>query len=54
MKKVTRQVLTNTHTQGVCGRELTDSPAVRVPHSLTIDAKYVFIFQTLSLSLILL
>ena len=41
----------NTHTQGACGRELTDSPAVSVSHSLTIDAKYVFVSQTLSLSL---
>ena len=33
----------NTHTQGACGREPTDSPAVSVSHSLTIDAEYVFV-----------
>ena len=33
----------NTHTQGACGRELTDSPAVSVSHSPTIDAEYVFV-----------
>ena len=35
----------NTHTQGACERELTDSPAVSVSHSPTIDAKYVFVFS---------
>ena len=35
----------NTHTQGACGRELTDSPAVSVSHSPTIDAEYVFVFS---------
>ena len=35
----------NTHTQGACGRESTDSPAVSVSHSLTIDAVYVFVFS---------
>ena len=35
----------NTHTQGACGRELTDSLAVSVSHSLTIDAEYVFVFS---------
>ena len=33
----------NTHTQGACGRESTDSPAVSVSHPPTIDAEYVFI-----------
>ena len=33
----------NTHTQGACGRELTDSLAVSVSHSLTIDTEYVFV-----------
>ena len=37
----------NTHTQGACGRELTDSPAVSVSHSLTIDAEYVFVFSNI-------
>ena len=34
----------NRHTQGTCGRELTNSPAVSVSHSPTIDTKYVFVF----------
>ena len=46
MKKVTRQVLT-IHTQGACGRELTDSPAVSVLHSPITDAKYVFVFPNI-------
>ena len=33
----------NTHTQGACGREPTDSLAVSVSHPLTIDAKYVLV-----------
>ena len=33
----------NTHTQGACGRELTDSLAVSVSHSLITDAEYVFV-----------
>ena len=37
----------NTHTQGACGRELIDSPAVSVSHSLTIDAEYVFVFSNI-------
>ena len=37
----------NTHTQGVCGRELTDSLAVSVSHPLTIDAEYVFVFSNI-------
>ena len=37
----------NRHTQGACGRELTDSPAVSVSHSPTIDAKYVFVFPNI-------
>ena len=40
----------NAHTQGACGRELTDSPTVSVSYSLTIDVEYVFVFQILSLS----
>ena len=37
----------NTHTQGACGRESTDSPAVSVSHSPTIDAEYVFVFSNI-------
>ena len=37
----------NTHTQGACGRESTDSPAVSVSHSLTIDTEYVFVFPNI-------
>ena len=37
----------DTHMQGACGRELTDSPAVSVSHSLTIDTKYVFVFPNI-------
>ena len=33
----------NTHTQGACGRESTDSPVVSVSHSPTIDIEYVFV-----------
>ena len=44
----------NAHTQGACEGELIDSLTVSVSHSLTIDAKYVFVSQTLSLSLRLL
>ena len=33
----------STHTQGACRKELTDSPAVSVSHSPTIDAEYVFV-----------
>ena len=33
----------NTHTQGAYGGESIDSLAVSVPHSLTINAKYVFV-----------
>ena len=33
----------NTHTQGVCGGDLTDSPTVSITHSPTIDVKYVFV-----------
>ena len=32
----------STHTQGACGGDLIDSPAVSVSHSSTIDAEYVF------------
>ena len=37
----------NTHTQGACGRELTDSPAVSVSHPPTIDTEYVFVFSNI-------
>ena len=37
----------NTHTQGACGRELTDSPAVSVSHSLITDTEYVFVFPNI-------
>ena len=37
----------NTHTQGACGRELTDSPAVSVSHPPTIDAEYAFVFPNI-------
>ena len=37
----------NTHTQGVCGRELTDSLAVSVSHSLIIDVEYIFVFSNI-------
>ena len=37
----------NTHTQRVCGRELTDSPVVSVPYSPTIDTEYVFVFPNI-------
>ena len=37
----------NTHTQGACGRELTDSLAVSVSHSLIIDVEYVFVFSNI-------
>ena len=37
----------NTHTQGACGRELTDSPAVDVSHSPTIDAENVSVFPNI-------
>ena len=33
----------NTHTQGACGRELTDSPIVSDSHSPTIDVEYIFV-----------
>ena len=37
----------NTHTQGACGRESTDSPAVSVSHPPTIDTEYVFVFPNI-------
>ena len=37
----------NTLTQGACGRELTDSPAVGVSHSPTTDTEYVFVFPNI-------
>ena len=40
----------NTPTQGACGGVLTDSPAVSVSHSPTIDAKYVFVFPNIVIS----
>ena len=42
------------HVQGASGSESMDSQVVSGSHSLTIDAEYVFIFQILSLSLVLL
>ena len=33
----------STHTQGACGGDLTDPPAVGVSHSPIIDAEYVFV-----------
>ena len=33
----------STHTQGACGEESIDSPAVSVSHFPTIDAEYVFV-----------
>ena len=41
------------HVQGASGGESTNSLVVSGSHSLTIDTKYVFIFQILSLSLVL-
>ena len=37
----------NAHTQGACGGELIDSPAVSVSHPPTIDAEYVFVFSNI-------
>ena len=42
------------YVQGASGGESMDSPVVSGSHSLTIDAEYVFVFQILSLSLVLL
>ena len=44
----------NAHIQGAGGGQSMDSPVVSGSHFLTIDAEYVFVSQTLSLSLILL
>ena len=41
------------HVQGASGGESTNSPVVSGSHSLTIDAKYVFILQILLLFSIL-
>ena len=41
------------HIQGASGGESINSLAASGSYSLTIDAKYVFVFQILSLSLIL-
>ena len=38
------------HIQGASGGESTNSPIVSSSYSLTIDAKYVFVFQILLLS----
>ena len=38
------------HAQGASEGESMDSLAVSGSHSLTIDAEYVFVFQTLSLN----
>ena len=40
----------STHIQGASGGESMGSPVVSGSHSLTIDAKYVFVSQILSLS----
>ena len=37
----------NAHTQGAYGGESMDSLVVSVSHSLTIDAKYVFVFSNI-------
>ena len=42
----------STHAQGASGGGSVDPPVVSGSHSLTIDAKYVFVSQILSLSLI--
>ena len=52
MKKVIEMSADSAHVQGASGAESTNSLVVSGSHSLTIDAKYVFDFQTLSLSLI--
>ena len=41
------------HVQGASGGESMDSLVVSGSHSLTIDAEYVFVFQIISLPLIL-
>ena len=41
------------HVQGASGGESTNSPVVSSSYSLTIDAEYVFVFQMISLLLIL-
>ena len=33
----------STHTQGACGGDPMDSPAMSAPHSSIIDVKYVFV-----------
>ena len=50
MKKVIRRVFDSTHIQGASGGESMDPPAASGSHSLTIDPKYVFVSQILSLS----
>ena len=44
----------NAHIQGACGEESMDSLVASGSHSLTIDAEYVIVSQTLSLTLVLL
>ena len=44
----------NAHIQGACGGKSMNLLVASGSHSLTIDAKYVFVSQTLSLSLVLL
>ena len=41
------------HIQGASGGESTNSPVVSSSYSLTTDAEYVFVFQIISLLLIL-
>ena len=38
-----RASVDSTHTQGACGGESIDSPAVSISHFPTIDAEYVFV-----------
>ena len=43
VKRVSRQSVDSTHTQGACGGDPMDSPTVSIPHSPTIDVEYVFV-----------
>ena len=43
MKRVDKASADSTHTQGACGGESIDSPAVSVSHFPTIDVEYIFI-----------
>ena len=46
-KESDKMSVDNTHIQGTCGGESMDSPVVSVPHSLTIDAEYAFVFSNI-------